>query len=293
MSTPSRPVRYPYPALGGLLIACSSLTNLPVLAAGDPALEARVERLEKTLGNQSAANLLLQVQRLQQEVQELRGLVELQQYKLNGLTGGQTTAPPAAGEQPLPPPMEDTTGVDQPAGQVGAGMGGTGTPAAGPGFVPPVAKPIDALDLRPAAPSRLPPLPSPETTAGGEREAYKTAFDLLKERRYGEAQKAFRDLLARYPQGQYADNARYWLAESSYSNRDFPSALMEFETLVSQYPQSPKIAGALLKIGYIQFEQQNWPAARAALEGVVQRYPESTEARLAKSRLDRMTKDGR
>jgi TolA-binding protein len=68
---------------------------------------------------------------------------------------------------------------------------------------------------------------------------------------------------------------------------------MEFETLVSQYPQSPKIAGALLKIGYIQFEQQNWPAARAALEGVVQRYPESTEARLAKSRLDRMTKDGR
>ena len=171
-------------------------------------------------------------------------------------------------------------------------MGAAGTPGAGPAFVPPVTKPIDALDLRPVAPSRLPPLPSPETTAGGEREAYKTAFDLLKDRRYGEAQKAFRDLLARYPQGQYADNARYWLAESSYSNRDFPSALMEFETLVSQYPQSPKIAGALLKIGYIQFEQQNWPAARAALEGVVKRYPESTEARLAKSRLDRMTKDG-
>jgi len=291
MSTQSSLVRYPYPALGGLLIACSALTCIPVLAAGDPALEARVERLEKTLGNQSAANLLLQVQRLQQEMQELRGLVEVQQYKLNALTAGQTP-PPAAGEQPLPPPMEDTTGVDQPAGQAGAGVGGAGIPAAGPGFVPPVAKPIDSLDLRPAAPSRLPPLPSPETTAGGEREAYKSAFDLLKERRYGEAQKAFRDLLARYPQGQYADNARYWLAESSYSNRDFPSALMEFETLVSQYPQSPKIAGALLKIGYIQFEQQNWPAARAALEGVVQRYPESTEARLAKSRLDRMTKDG-
>ena len=203
-------------ALGGLLVA------MPAAMAADPALEARVERLEKTLGNQSAASLLLQVQRLQQEMQELRGLVELQQYKINALTGGQATATPAAGEQPLPPPIEDTTGVEQAPGPAGAGPGAAGGPGAGPAFVPPVTKPIDALDLRPVAPSRLPPLPSPETTAGGEREAYKTAFDLLKDRRYGEAQKAFRDLLARYPQGQYADNARYWLAESSYSNRDFP-----------------------------------------------------------------------
>ena len=295
MSTPSSPARFPYSALGGLAIACSALTSLSVLAAsaGDPALEARVERMEKALGNQSASSLLLQLQRLQQEVQELRGLVELQQYKINALTGGQTTQPPAAGEQPLPPPIEDNTGVDQPSGPAAAESGAAGGPGAGSAFVPPVTKPIGALDLRPVAPSRLPPLPSPETTAGGEREAYKTAFDLLKDRRYGEAQKSFRDLLARYPQGQYADSARYWLAESSYSNRDFPAALMEFEALVSQYPQSPKIAGALLKIGYIQFEQQNWPAARAALEGVVKRYPESTEARLAKTRLDRMAKDGR
>jgi tol-pal system protein YbgF len=278
-------------AFCGLLIACAALTALPAVGA-DPALEARVERLEKTLGNQSAANLLLQVQRLQQEMQELRGLVEMQQYKLNALTGGQATAPTAVAEQALPPPIEDTTGVGPAPGPVGTELGSAGALGAGQHFVPPVSKPIDALDLRPAVPSRVPTLPSPETTSGGEREAYKTAFDLLKDRRYGEAQKAFRDLLARYPQGQYADNARYWLAESSYSNRDFPSALMEYEALVSQYPQSPKIAGAMLKIGYIQFEQQNWPAARAALEGVVKRYPESTEARLAKSRLDRMTKDG-
>jgi tol-pal system protein YbgF len=293
MSTPSSPARLPYPALGGLVIACSALISLPALAAGagDPVLEARVERLEKALGNQSASSLLLQLQRLQQEVQELRGLVELQQYKINALTGGQTP-PPTAADQPLPPPIEDDTGADQPAGSAGAESGATAGPGVGSAFVPPVSKPISALDLRPVAPSRLPPLPSPETTAGGEREAYKTAFDLLKDRRYGEAQKAFRDLLARYPQGQYADNARYWLAESSYSNRDFPAALMEYEALVSQYPQSPKIAGALLKIGYIQFEQQNWPAARTALEAVVKRYPESTEARLAKSRLDRMVKDG-
>jgi len=142
-------------------------------------------------------------------------------------------------------------------------------------------------------PTRIPSLPSPETTAGGGREAYKAAFDLLKARQYGESQAAFRALLARYPQGKYADSARYWLAESSYTARDYPTALMEFETLVRQYPQSPKVAGALLKIGYIQYEQQDWPAARSSLEGLVKRFPEATEARLAKSRLERMTKEGR
>jgi len=266
-------------------MVCAALVLASLYAwAADPALEARLQRLEKELGNQSASGLLLQVQRLQQEVQELRGMVEMQQYKINALSGGQGE-PPSSPEQPPPAPFPDSdqapepgTGGPNPAG--GELQGASGSP------------PVDALDLRPAPPTRVPSLPSPETTAGGEREAYKAAFDLLKERRYADSQSAFRDLLSRYPQGQYADSARYWLAESSYTTRDYATALSEFEALVRQYPQSPKVAGALLKIGYIQYEQENWPAARATLEGLVKRFPETTEARLAKSRLERLSKEG-
>jgi tol-pal system protein YbgF len=265
------------------IIALLALLALPAWAA-DPALEARVERIERALGNQAASSLLLQIQRLQQEVQELRGLVEVQQYKINALTGGQGQAFPGQDQPPPPAPFPDE---GQPAQHEPGSPGGSE-----PGWSSQT-PPVDALDLRPPPPTRIPSLPSPETTAGGEREAYKAAFDLLKARQYAEAQAAFRDLLGRYPQGQYADNARYWLAESSYTSRDYPTALMEFETLVRQYPQSPKVAGALLKIGYIQYEQQNWPAARASLEDLVKRYPEATEARLAKSRLERMAKEGR
>jgi tol-pal system protein YbgF len=266
------------------VVIASALFALPAWAAESP-LEARVGRIEKALGNQSAASLLLQVQRLQQEVQDLRGLVELQQYKIDALTGGQGL--PAGGvEQPPPPaPFPDA------AEPTVSGVGGLAPPV-DPGGVAPPARPVDALDLRPPPPTKIPSLPSPETTAGGEREAYKAAFDLLKARRYAESQSAFRDLLGRYPQGQYADSARYWLAESSYTTRDYPTALMEFDALLNQYPQSPKAAGALLKIGYIHFEQQNWPAARASLEAVVKRYPETTEARIAQSRLERMNKEG-
>jgi len=266
-----------------MIIAFAALVALPVWAA-DPALEARVERIERALGNQAASSLLLQVQRLQQEVQELRGQLEMQQYKINALTGGQGEVSSGQEQPPPPAPFPD---AGEPA-ELGAGGPGAREPG---GLSPPSA--VNALDLRPMPPTRIPSLPSPETTAGGEREAYKAAFDLLKARQYGESQAAFRDLLARYPQGQYADSARYWLAESSYTARDYPTALMEFETLVRQYPQSPKVAGALLKIGYIQYEQQDWPAARSSLEGLVKRFPEATEARLAKSRLERMTKEGR
>ena len=269
------------------IIAVAALLAMPAWAAESP-LEARVEQLERALGNQSAANLLLQVQRLQQEVQELRGQIEMQQYKINALTGGQGAPGPSLDQPPPPAPFPDA--VEAPPPDLGSPARG---PAPGAAGAEALRRPIDALDLRPTPPTRIPSLPSPETTAGGEREAYKGAFDLLKARRYAESQAAFRDLLARYPQGQYADNARYWLAESSYTTRDYPTALMEFETLVTQYPQSPKVAGALLKIGYIQFEQQNWPAARASLEGLTKRFPETTEARLAQSRLERMTKDGR
>jgi tol-pal system protein YbgF len=268
-----------------MIVAGLVLIALPAWSA-DPGLEARVQRIERALGNQAASSLLLQIQRLQQELQELRGMVEMQQYKINALTGGQAEAVPSQDQPPPPAPFPDTGEPGEldaggPGGAPGALEGSPSFPAA-----------IESLDLRATPPTRIPSLPSPETTAGGEREAYKAAFDLLKARQYAESQAAFRDLLARYPQGQYADSARYWLAEGSYTARDYPTALMEFETLVRQYPQSPKVAGALLKIGYIQYEQQDWPAARASLEGLIKRFPEATEARLAKSRLERMSKEG-
>ena len=53
------------------IAAVAALLALPIWAAESP-LEARVARLESALGNLSASNLLLQVQRLQQEVQEFK-----------------------------------------------------------------------------------------------------------------------------------------------------------------------------------------------------------------------------
>jgi tol-pal system protein YbgF len=228
-------------------------------------------------------------------MQELRGLVETQQFELqklhrqqrdqfmdidSRLNGDQGAAPgqPGTADQGAPQPIQGG-----PIDASGAGL----QPPPGEESQAPITAPT------PSSPGAvgIPSLPSPETLGGNERDAYRDAFELLKQRKYPQAVEAFNDLLHRYPQGQFTDNARYWLAETYYVQRNYPAALAEFDRLVQLTPASPKVPGAMLKIGYIQYEQGAFEQARAALQQVVSKYPNSTEARLARSRLDRMRQD--
>ncbi|NVZ08056.1 tol-pal system protein YbgF [Allochromatium humboldtianum] len=267
----------------------------PGLAAADPELEGRIGRLERILENQSGSELLLQMQRLQSEVQELRGMVEQQRFDIERLQRqqrdqfldldarlagtGRASGPDGGGtaESTLPPGVVDAsgTGLDAP-------------PIANPSGNP-VTPPV------PASPGTtgIPSLPAPETQGASERDLYSQAFEHLKERQYQEAKTAFNELLRRYPQGEYTENARYWLGETYYVLREYPAALAEYDRLVQLSPTSAKVPGALLKIGFIQYEQNAIEQARATLERVIRDYPNSTEARLARDRLERGVREPR
>lgn len=264
-------------------------------AAADPMLEGRLARVERILENQAGSDLLLQMQQLQAEMQELRGLVEMHQFEIQKLQrqqrdqyldidsrlGGGQGGPPAA------PATGAGPGAAPSGGGIDVGQAALAPPAGTP--APPAGPPVPS----PTGGMGIPSLPSPETTGGNERDAYSAAFELLKDRKYDEAKDAFNEVLRRYPQGQFTDNARYWLGETYYVQRNYPAALAEFDRLVQLHPNSPKVPGAMLKIGYIQYEQNAFDQARVALEQVVSSYPNSTEARLAKSRLDRIREDRR
>ncbi len=278
-----------------LAAAVIAVLATPV-AFADSELEGRLGRLERILENQSGSELLLQVQRLQTEMQDLRGMVEQQGFaieklqrqqrdqfldldsRLNSARQPDQTGKPegatAAGDakSALPPGVVDASGQEMPA-PAGA------TPAPAPAEPP-----------TPSSPGAvgIPSLPAPETVGGSERDLYSSAFALLKERKYEESKAAFNELLRRYPQGDYADNARYWLGETYYVLRDYPAAMAEYDRLVQLNPSSPKVPGALLKIGFIQYDQRDFDQAKATLARVISTYPNSTEARLAKSRLERI-----
>lgn len=282
--------------------------------AGSMLLEDRVARLERILETQSASDTMLQMQQLQQEIQELRGLVETQQFQLQKLqraqrdqfmdidarlngsqSGGDTgapsadatapgsTQPPAPGAAAAATPQLSAPGIDTRGLDLKPTLPPTGS---GPG---------QARAPTPSSPRTvgIPSLPSPETNLGNERDLYRDAFELLKQRKYPEAVQAFNDLLRRFPQGEYTDNARYWLGETYYVQRNYPAALTELDRLVQENPASTKLPGALLKIGYIQYEQESYAQSRATFQQLIAKYPDSTEARLAKSRLDKMSRERR
>jgi tol-pal system protein YbgF len=125
-----------------------------------------------------------------------------------------------------------------------------------------------------------------------EQQAYRQAFDLLKAAKYDQAIIAYQQFLQLYPNGEYADNARYWVGEAHYVTRNFDKALIEFNRLLELHPASSKRPDAELKIGYIFYEQGKWAEARQLLSRVASNASASTAARLAKTRLDRMTAEG-
>ncbi|HHM04153.1 MAG TPA: tol-pal system protein YbgF [Gammaproteobacteria bacterium] len=248
--------------------------------------DARLERLERMMESGALMQMFTQLEQLQQEVQRLRGELEVKDNELAGIKQRQRDLYldvdrrlqqlERAGAAPA-------TAV--PAAAAGASTGGSSPPpATGPATTP-------SAPLAVAAPSG--PAPGGSGTAtGSERVAYQQAFELLKQGRYDDAIVAFRALLANYPQGDYADNAQYWLGEAHYVTRRFREAIKEFQKVVDTYPQSSKVPDSLLKLGYTYYELGHWPPAREALEAVVSRFPQSTAAAMAEQRLQRMHAEG-
>lgn len=258
-----------------------------------PILMVALGPASPAFADQRLSDLLLQIQRLQQEVQQLRGQVELQQHDISTLKRqqreqyldldarlqGRSAAAPAQAADGGSGRLIGMGSSDPPT------SGGLGSDAAGGESAGPARSQTGGrTGLSPTSPGSAAP--------SGEKEAYRTAFNLLKQRDYDAAVRAFEDLLARYPDGELADNARYWLGETNYVKRDYAAALTQFQRVLAKYPKSAKVPSSMLKIGYIHYEQNDWKRARATLQDVAKKFPDSTEARLAESRLDRMTREG-
>ena len=243
------------------------LVTSPAFAVSKAELENRIQLLEKKL-NRVVLEQLDEVNGLRQEIQQLRGDIEVQSHEVQTLQKKQRDlyldidrrlTALESGRQPTA-----GYGSRQEDGGYSAGNTGSSAPAGG----------ASAVDDASA------------------RQEYDKALDILKQGRYEQALAAFKQFLQRYPNSSYTDNAQYWIGEVYYVTRKFPLALQEFDRVIKRFPDSPKVADARLKSGFINYELKQWSAARTALEQVRDNYPGSTPARLAEERLQRMSKEG-
>ncbi len=289
------------PAFGAAPIVRSTVQTSPLLEGKSAVLsiEGRLQLVERRM--QALTDILMRLDRIQQEIQQLRGDVELQGHNLEllkkrqrdlysdidrrmmQLTTKQPIVTPPAAEaaaESRPPLSQPAAKASQPAGQI-------------------TSQEVPVKEL--SAPSSTAAVPvageavtaiAPPADPALEQPLYKQAFDLLMQRRYEEAKQAFRAFLRQYPNGSLAANAQYWVGEASYVTRDFATALDEFTKVVQNYPDSTKVPDSLLKIAFIQYEQKAWAEARKTLERVTEQYASSTAARLALKRLERMRIEG-
>ena len=237
------------------------------------------------------ANLVIQIQELQDEVRNLRGQLEEQSRELGNLKRRQRDQyldldqrlSDMRNSQPV------TTG-GQP--HVTDSFVQGGTKPAPTEDVPEVRAPLSGGSTVTAITQPLAQSQTPASTAAEEKAAYDQAFQSLKDLRYADAAEKFQSFLDRYPNSEYSDNAQYWLGESYYVTRNYDIALTAFQELMDRYPDSPKVPDALLKMGYTHYELKQWDSARAALTQVQDSYPNTTLARLAESRLRGMRMEG-
>ena len=191
--------------------------------------------------------LFYQLQILQQEVQDLRGIVEEQTYQLNRLARDQ---------------KQQYIDLDR---RVAALRNNAPTPVVSTSTLPtdPVAR---------AAAS---------TASGSERNAYTNAFDMMKNRRFDESVDAFNQMIGDYPNGQYTPNAFYWLGELYLARTESEKARQSFAQVVNLYPDHQKVPDALYKLGVVYHRLGDDSRSLEYLTRVQADYPETSAAGLA------------
>lgn len=152
-------------------------------------------------------------------------------------------------------------------------------PAAGGdlGIAPPAVPPV--IYAPPAAAT------DSSATAAEEQAAYLKAFESLKAGKYDAAISGFKAMLVQWPQGNFSDNAWYWLGESQYVKRQYKPALDSYNALIEKFPASPKVPDALFKSGLTQIELKQPDQAKATWRRVMKDYPNANAAGLARQRL--------
>lgn len=238
------------------------------------------------------ADLVIQVQDLQDEVRTLRGRVEEQERELDNIKKRQRDQyldlDQRISEKSGAPPVSPEQAAQQAEPRSAAAVVESPPAEDIPEVRPPMDEPSDTVALtEPQVESQ-----SAAASSEAEQEAYARAFQSLKDLQYADAAEEFQSFLSGYPGSEYADNAQYWLGESYYVTRNYDLALTAFNDLIDSYPDSGKVPDALLKIGYTYYELKQWDNCRTALTRVQTDYPDTTLARLAESRLRSMRMEG-
>lgn len=114
---------------------------------------------------------------------------------------------------------------------------------------------------------------------------YSYAYELFKSGKYYESRQKFNEFLSLYPKDSLSDNAKYWVAETYYSQNNYNKAIENIIQMIRDYPDGNKVPAGYLKMGLAYNELGNRNEAVKILKELIQKFPASGAAARAKEFL--------
>jgi len=100
------------------------------------------------------------------------------------------------------------------------------------------------------------------------------------------ARAGFLEFLKRYPKSAIADSSQFWVGEIYYRQKWYEKAILEYQKVIENYPKGNKIQASLLKQGFSFFNLGDKSNGRLILKELIKKYPSSNEAKIAKQKLE-------
>lgn len=220
-------------------------------------LEQRVVSMEAVIKGQGLIDLLDQIKRLNEELNNVKGQLEVATHnieanqqrqrdlytdidgRLRKIESGPATAMPNSQDQ----------------GQYSAGAGDTAV--------------------------------APDATANVNSEAkdFEAAQALSAAGKYREAFDAYQKFLQMYPTSEHVPYAQYALGYAQFSLKNYKASIATQQKLIQQFPDNAKAPDAMFNMANSQIQLSDIDGAKKTLRTLLSRYPQSNVAPNAKRRL--------
>lgn len=280
-------------SLISMLLLVGQLANAQKLS-----IQERLTKLEQQSGGQSnVADLVIQIQQLQQQIAQLQGTIEEQNFQINELKERQKVLYVDIDSRlaELEKDKLASTGNNNNELVVDSAIDDSNNNTTSQSVT--IAEPVVRESVNAELATNTMTQGNINATSTESNPAieqqYQAAFSELKAGRFNESARLFEDFIQQHPNHELTDNSYYWLGESYYVTRNYPLALAAFQNLEQKFPLSSKLADSLLKIGYTYHELEDYQQAEQALNKVVSSFPNESVARLAQNRLNLLRREGK
>jgi len=229
-------------------------TALEALKKSQQALEQRILSIENVIKSQGLMDLLSQIDRLNDELNKVKGELELAQHNIE------------VAQQRQKDLYADTDGRLRKLENTNAAV-------------------VNAAPENKEQPAQMSSAITTPVEASAESKAFESAQGLLQAGKYKEAFDAFDKFLQGYSNSKQVPSAQYGLGYAQFSLKNYKAAIATQQKLITQFPDSPKVPDAKFNIANCQIQLSDIEGAKKTLRELITQHSTSELVPSAKRRL--------